>query len=601
MRSFIPIRDYLFIGDLYSAALVSNTGSIDWLCWPNFDSPSLFGKLLDNERGGRFALDHPQANIQTQYLGDTAVLEHIVDDPTTGSFLVHDCMLPQPIQQCPSHLLCRNVQTLHQEALVRFVFDPRPNFGQEHPVMQQEQDRLRFMDGQTMVDLILPPMAEVRQQPSGSWGITLPLSAHQRCALVLEYRDHSPFSCYTGQDIESETTEFWQQWVARGRYPTSRRAQLVRSAITLKLMQYYPTGALVAAPTTSLPECIGGGRNWDYRYVWIRDATSTIYAFLTLGHTEEAKHFLQYMERVLRKERDWNLDVIYTIEGNRAPTEKILDHLSGYQDSVPVREGNAATEQFQLDVYGALIDAIYYSIRNGIELTDNTRSMLLRLAEHIRTKWQQPDHGFWEARIGPQQYTYSKVMCWVGIDRILRLNTELQLDANQQEQFHQLLETIRQWIYTHCFDARRNIFYQFAGALHHDATTILFVLLQFLDRSDPLTRSTIEATRNELTSNNILLYRYHADDGIEGNEGVFLLPTFWLISALCVLGDTDQAEALLRWFEGILPASGLMAEEMEPTTQEYLGNFPQAFSHIGYIMAASYIQRYRNRASSPDR
>lgn len=591
---FTPIRDYFVIGDLHSAALVSKTGSIDWLCLPHFDSPSIFGRNLDKS-AGYFAIENDGYEVSSDYISQTAIVS-LSFKKADSHFEVHDFMVPRAKITCESHYLIRKIigKSGHSEAV--FYFNPMIDYGITKPEILRRENQLQFKVSGHDVVVYLPEGAMLENTSVGQ-KISVPIKPNQTKELIMEYIEEDALRGPDYFDSEELTREFWLEWVAQGTFFDFCREQLVRSAITLKLMQFYPTGAIVAAPTTSLPEHIGGERNWDYRYVWIRDATFTLYALYVLGYMEEAQKFLDFIEEITRKTTEKNFDValMYTIDGQPAPAEKTLDHLSGYENSRPVRIGNGAAQQFQLDVYGALIDAHYFSIKRGIKYDDTDKEMILKLVKRIEATWQQPDHGIWEMRGQQHHYSYSKVMAWVGADRALRLKDILGFSQAETDLCARLEADIRQWVWQNCYNGELETITQHPATHSQDATNLLLVLLQFLDKKDPRTRKIIEKTSIELSYDVVFMYRYKVDDNLRGQEGAFLLCSFWLIAAWATLGEIDYASDLFRYMEKFLASNGLIAEEIDPKTKRYLGNYPQAFSHVGYIMSAFYIYKYANK------
>jgi GH15 family glucan-1,4-alpha-glucosidase len=596
----IPIKDYFLIGDLQTAALVSSRGSIDWLCLPYFDSPSVFASLLDTEKGGTFRIDSEGYETVARYLPYTAIVETVFS-AKENAFSVHDFMLPRPTEEVVPHYLVRNFKGLKGDLTVKLLFDPRPNYARQRAIIQVEKNICSLRIEDRTLWLHLPKDARV-QMISGHEGLEIEIDLKEGEAkeIVLEYSITSRLKLQD-RDWEEETTTFWKNWITQGNFEFSRE-HLVRSAISLKLMQFYPTGGLIAAPTTSLPEEIGGVRNWDYRYVWVRDATFLLYAFYVLGFTEEAKKFFRFVESIAEEAKrcedgqcDLDLAVMYTIWGQPLQGETELDHLSGYADSKPVRIGNGAADQFQLDAYGSLIDAYYFMSKRGLPISERGKEVVHMLVRAIKTNWQRADCGIWEVRGGDRHFTYSKVMAWVGVDRALRLGDVLNLSDAARKDWQALKDEIEKWIWENTYDAERGTFVQYPGAKGQDATNYLFILFFFLNRHDPRAAKVIAATRKELSRDHLFVYRYLYDDGLPGQEGAFLLCSFWQIAAMAAVGDSEEADELLRHFEGLMPPSGLIAEEIDPKTGEYLGNHPQAFSHIGYIMASYYLNRYRKK------
>jgi GH15 family glucan-1,4-alpha-glucosidase len=594
-----PIKDYFLIGDLHTAALVSAKGSIDWLCMPSFDSPSVFGAILDTEKGGTFALNTDSLKpLSAAYVPDTAIVqtEFAAAD---GSFQLRDFMLPRPTEEAIPHYLIRTLKGLKGKTTVQFFFDPRPDYARQGAIIENGKHyHLRL--GDRTLYLHLPKDARVTHHRKGGLDIEIDIAEGETKEIVLECSVESRIALL-GRNLEKETTDFWKQWIAQGIF-FNNREHLVRSAITLKLMQFYPTGGLIAAPTTSLPEEIGGVRNWDYRYVWMRDATFTLYAFYVLGFVEEARKFFGFIERIAEQVKkcegdtcDIDLSVMYTIWGNPLQGEDTLAHLDGYANSKPVRIGNGAAGQFQLDMYGSVIDAYYFMSKRGLDISAGGRDTIRMLVRGIATNWKRVDSGIWEVRGGDKNFTYSKIMAWMGVERALRLKEQLKLTEAEEVNWEKLKKEIEDWIWAHCFDAERQTFRQFPETSAQDATNFLFVILFFLSRHDPKAKAMIESTRKELAKDDLYIYRYLTDDGIQGGEGAFIFCTFWQIAALAAVGELQKAEELMQRFEKLMPDSGLIAEEIDPKTGEYLGNHPQAFSHIGYILSAFYIHRYTMR------
>ncbi len=584
------IEDYFLIGDLQTSALVSSQGSIDWMCLPYFDSSSIFGRILD-ENGGTFSIENPEYDVESTYVSETAIVSHQFTKEDK-SFIVKDFMLPKPTNACKTQLLIRKIEGQKGSNSVTFIFQPRPEYGKVSADMHQDGSRITFMSGEGRFILFLPPGTAI-ERSNGLFVLHVRIGEGEIKQLVLEHVRKGELSIHPRSDFESETMNFWKEWVSNGQFIREFRDTLVRSAITLKLMQFYPTGGIVAAPTMSLPEQIGGLRNWDYRYVWVRDSTFILYALYILGYVDEAMKFFSFIENVTEfdRESEHDIQLMYTIHGEHVPEETYLDHLSGYRNSRPVRLGNGAMEQFQLDTYGALIDAYYFVCSLGAELSDENKKMIRYLLTRIEHLWDEKDNGIWEVRSGKQHYTYCKVMCWVGVNRSLKIRDKIELKDHEVERYTRLEKQIHDWIWENSYDESKGILKQYPGTMHMDATNFLFVLFGFLKTSDERTKKIVEKTANELVHNDVFVYRYFSEDGLQGTEGAFLLCTFWYISALAKIGELTKSAKLFKKVENLMNKQKLLAEEIDEQTHEYLGNYPQAFSHLGYIMSTYYLDR----------
>lgn len=590
------IEDYFLIGDLQTAALVSHGGSIDWLCLPHFDSDSVFARILD-KKAGHFSIEMHDWEHRSSYVHETAIVEHVFTSENS-SFRVKDFMLPKPTKSCQTQLLVRKIEGISGSSSVVFSFHPTGEFGKNRPELHQDGNRL-IINGKEGKIILFLPLGTAISHKDHVVTLRVPVVAGEQKQLVLEHVKSGTLSIRPRGDYEPETMKFWEEWVAKGEFYDFARERLVRSAITLKLMQFYPTGGIVAAPTMSLPENIGGVRNWDYRYVWVRDSTFILYGLYILGYVEEAMKFFSFIENVTEIDRETERDIhlMYTIHGDPVPEERFLDHLSGYKDSKPVRIGNGAAEQFQLDTYGSLIDAYYFISSFGGQFTDENKAMIRYLLTRIEYLWDDKDNGIWEVRSGRQHFTYSKAMSWVGLNRALKLKDKIGLKDHEIRRYADLEKKLTEWIWEQCFDTQTGVLKQYPDTMHMDATNFLLVLLHFLDRDDPRTNVIIEQTAQELVHDDIFVYRYFSEDGLSGEEGAFLLCTFWYISALALIGEDDKALELLQKVESLMNPQYLLAEEIDEKTHEYLGNYPQAFSHLGYIMSAFYIDRARQKKS----
>ena len=649
-----PIEDYYLIGDFHSAALVAAGGSVDWLCWPEFDSPSLFARLLD-DGGGSFSVDTTGWRTESRYVENTAVVEHVFRsgdrarnggrgagelDASAGDadqrrqdrparFTVRDYMVPVEKEVCRHHFLVRKLTGILGTCAVEMRFTPRPEYGARTPAVRRvrrapadtvdgagstasgdtpkPREALRFDLGDDTVYLHLPAGCAVSGCEGGAPGdgdaeeqgdgcaIRLRLEAGQSATLALEYCKGGRETAFTGDDPEAFTLAFWKSWVDRGAYLDFCRNRLIRSAITLKLLQYYPTGGLIAAPTTSLPVEIGGTRNWDYRYVWIRDATFTLYAFYVLDYQEEVDRFFGFLKRIAGGEDGSTIRTLYTIRGDAAPEERCLDHLSGYRGSRPVRVGNNASSQLQIDVYGNLIDAHYFMSHKRRRNCGEDREVLIGLFRKIKELWRQKDGGIWEARDELFHYAYSKVMAWLGLDRLIRLQDQVCLSDAELAECTALRDEIARWVWDNCWDTEQRNLVQHPDTDEVDSANLFFVIVKFLDKHDERTREVVANTCRKLCADRVLVYRYLRDDGLPGRDQGFLLCSLWLISALAIEEEVEQANELFDELESRMNDALLMPEQMHPGSGRYLGNYPQAFTHMGFIMAARYLDKYRRR------
>ncbi|PIN93566.1 hypothetical protein COU54_02705 [Candidatus Pacearchaeota archaeon CG10_big_fil_rev_8_21_14_0_10_31_24] len=587
------IEDYFLIGDLHSSALVSNSGSIDWLCLPHFDSPSIFANLLD-KNAGYFSIDMPNHQSLASYIPNTAIL-NINFKNKKSEFSVNDFMLPQPKPHCQSHFLIRKFKGIKGISKIKLNFSPKPNFNITKVKYKIENNTITITNEGDIILLHFPEKASITKLKD-SIEIIFSLNTNEEIQILQEYRKANSESPNLKRNFEKETSKFWKSWLKDKRFFGNNNSDLIRSAITLKLSQYYTTGALIAAPTTSLPVVIGGVRNWDYRYVWIRDATFTLYAFHILHCHEEALKFSDYLNKIIEKnnKKDFQLHPSYTIHGEKTPPERYLENFSGYANSKPVRIGNNATNQSQLDVYGSLLDSYYLMTKHKV-LTKliPDKNKIMKIVKKISMIWMNKERGIWEMRKHQEHFTYSKVMAWVGVDRALRLSGELNFSKEEIKFCQKLKDKINNWIWKNCYNEKRKNFDLYPNANHSDATNFFLVLVHFLNRHDPRTKEIIENTYQELRENDYLINRYLVKDGLPGVDSPFVLCTFWYISALAALGETKKAEAIFNKFKSQFSPSGLLSEEIIAKSGEYRGNYPQSFSHMGLIMALHFINKYK--------
>jgi GH15 family glucan-1,4-alpha-glucosidase len=603
--AYQPIENHGVIGNMRTAALVGMDGSIDWYCFPAFDSPSVFGALLDDEKGGRFSIAPATEHVAKKqfYWPDTNVLvTRFLAEQGVGQ--ITDFMPVVKKDDPGFEWLVRRVSVSRGTMRFRAVCRPAFNYARSPHRVERTEGGARFQsDGLT---LELSTEAPVHVQ-DGSVMSEFSLQEGDAVSFVLRPADGAGGGGHV-TDAEAEalferTVEFWRRWLSACTYTGRWREMVHRSALALKLLTYEPTGAMVAAVTCSLPEDLGGARNWDYRYMWIRDAAFTMYALMRIGFVEEAGNFMKWLdERCRQLPPDGSLQLMYRIDGRPVESEDILDHLEGYRGSRPVRVGNAAFRQLQLDIYGELMDSVYLYNKYGSPISNDLWQDLRRLTNWVCDHWQETDEGIWEVRGGRRHFVYSKLMCWVAVDRALRLSSKRSFPSDWQR-----WTTVRDGIYadimTNGWSEERQSFVQSYGSSSLDAATLMMPLVFFVSPTDPRMISTIEAinrspSQGGLVSNS-LVYRYdvaRAPDRIPGDEGTFNICTFWLVEALVrAAGRTNRrrvrdARLIFEQMLGYANHLGLYAEETGPTG-EHLGNFPQAFTHLGLISAATNLDR----------
>ncbi len=608
-RGCRPIGDYALIGDAQSAALIASNGAIDWLCLPHFDSPAVLCRLLDATKGGYLAIrpSRPTTRELRRYLPRSAVLETTLETDS-GTLRLTDAM---PLAAGdPGAVLDGIWGGKGRHRVVRLLeSDDEPldvileakigfDFAATCPNIEVVPGKGALLsDGSGERFLVLVWAGALVEEDDGTLSGTLRLSPGTTAACVLAYEEDATRAraLLEGEDWEGQVRDAdraWCAWASECHVEGPYRDALLRSALTLKMLTFEPTGALVAAPTTSLPEAIGGERNWDYRYCWLRDATFTLYALLLVEEYTAAHAFWHWIERVCGVDEDApeRLQIMYGLHGERDVPEQTLDHLSGYRDSRPVRVGNAAADQRQLDVYGELLDAFWFYHQIGgpddrpPPLNPRIWHLMRSIADYICEIWREKDQGLWEQREEPQHFIHSKVMCWVGLDRAVRLarETDLTCDTTRWERER---DAVREDILTHGYSETAQAFTMYYGTDELDAATLRMPLVGFLPADDPRMRSTIEQVEAHLGINGLVM-RYRADDGLAGQEGAFSICTFWLVDCLTALGRIDDAQALFERMLGYASDLGLFAEEVDPVTGGPLGNYPQAFTHLALIDAA---------------
>jgi GH15 family glucan-1,4-alpha-glucosidase len=602
---FPPIAEYAFLSDCHTGALVAPDGAIDWLCVPRFDAPSVFGSLLDREAGffrfAPFGINHPTARA---YVPGTNVLETTWKTPngwvvvrealTLGPWDQEDEITPHtrpPADDDADHMLVRTVECIEGSVEVELICEPAFDYGRTPAEWTAVDGGRQAADatgaGQTIRLRSDLPLGIEANRVRARHILKPGESAY--CALSWAKDLVAPEDPEQAKARIDATTRFWRSWLGRARIPDHRwRDPLQRSALTIKGLSYMPTGATVAALTTSLPETPGGERNWDYRYTWIRDTTFTLQALHYLNLDWEADEFMQFVADVEPTE-DGSLQIMYGIDGRRDLTESTRDDLTGYAGAQPVRIGNGAFDQRQNDVFGAALDSILIHSRHSQRLPRRLWPIVQSQAECATQVWQEPDQGIWEARGAPQHYVSSKLMCWVALDRAAQL-AEIRGDPESKERWQATADEIRADILEHGVDDR-GVLRQHYETDSLDASALLAAIFGFLPGDDERLRATVNAIADELTEDGFVL-RYRTgetDDGLSGKEGTFLICSFWLVSGLAIVGDLQRARDLMERLLRISSPLGLYAEEFDAATGRHLGNFPQAFSHLALMEAAARI------------
>ena len=588
------IEDYALIGDCETAALVDMHGSIDWLCWPDFSSEACFAALLGNGKNGHWKIapanGHADGNasagyqVSRSYRDHTLILETVFEN-NDGAVRLIDFM---PIRGLNSQVV-RIVEGIRGTLPMRMEMTLRFDYGRTVPWVTRIEDGIRAVAGPNLA--ILHASVPIRGEDLKSVSnFTVSEGARVTFSLVYgaSYLD-TPQRIDVLRALE-DTERFWLQWSSRLQYHGKYRDAVERSLITLKALTFRPTGGIVAAPTTSLPEAIGGPRNWDYRYCWLRDTTFTLLALTNGGYHDEAAAWQDWLLRALAGSPD-QIQIMYGLKGERQLIEWEADWLNGYENSRPVRIGNAASLQVQLDIYGEMLDTFFHAQHSMFRHSEYDFRVLCLLLTHLEKIWQEPDSGIWETRGGPQQFTYSKMMAWVAFDRAVLLGEQLSYHA-PLDRWRAIRDQIHEQVCTHAFNQEKNSFVQFYGSDQLDASLLLMPAVGFLPGSDPRVRGTVEAIERELMPNGLVL-RYDtskAPDGLPPGEGVFLACSFWMVAALKAIGREDDANALFEKLLDLRNSVGLLSEEYDVTRKRQVGNFPQAFSHIALVNAAFDLQ-----------
>ncbi|MFE6157777.1 glycoside hydrolase family 15 protein [Streptomyces sp. NPDC056486] len=604
------IEDYALIGDMQTAALVSRDGAVDWLCLPRFDSPAVFAGLLGTDEHGFWrigpadsaAAPAPPAD-RRRYRGDSLVLEQEWDTPH-GTVRVIDFMPPRHLTEgIGNPTMVRIVEGVSGRVRMRSALRMRFSYGRVVPWVHRIEDghgcRTAAVAGPDSV--WLDGEAETYGRDLTTYS-DFTVTSGERVAFALTWQpSHLPPPERTDPEAAlAATEEFWREWVAHCTYQGPYREAVVRSLITLKALTYAPTGGIVAAPTTSLPEDIGGVRNWDYRYTWLRDAAITLSSLMRTGYRDEARDWRDWLLRAVAGDPE-NLQIMYGIAGERELTETELDWLPGYENSVPVRLGNGAASQLQLDVYGEVVEALHLAQVSGLAHNDYANLLQLRLIAYLEQHWREPDEGIWEIRGPRRHFVHSKVMAWVAVDRTVKLLEATTIEG-PLDRWRTLRDDIHDDVCARGYDPDRNTFTQSYGSAELDAALLLIPQVGFLPPDDKRVIGTIEAIQSELLTPDGFVLRYPTSggeagvDGLPGDEGAFLACSFWLADDLALIGRVDEAHELFEKLLAIRNDLGLLAEEWDPRRKRQVGNFPQAFSHVPLIDTAL---RLRGPAGCP--
>ncbi len=589
----LPIEDYAMIGDRVTCALVGRNGSIDWLCLPHFDSQAAFAALLGNTGNGRWLIaPAPDAagnvpRATRAYRGETLILETVFNTPS-GSVALIDFMVPE----AENATLVRLVQGRTGKVAMRTELALRFDYGFSVPWVTRLDDRsgICAIAGPNMV--VLRTTAKLRGQDMRTVS-EFTVAGGQTVAFVLSHgASHlAPPEAIDPTAALSATQAYWEAFIAKCTYKGRHWQAVHRSLLTLRALTYAPTGGIVAAATTSLPEQLGGGRNWDYRFCWLRDASLSLFALMGAGYTEEAVAWRDWLQRSIAGSAA-QIQIMYGLRGERSLDEREIPWLSGYQGAAPVRTGNAASGQVQLDVYGEVLECLHQARRNGLRAPPSGWALQRNIVEHLATIWDQPDEGMWEIRGPRQHFTFSKIMAWVAVDRMIKDATRHHL-SGPVESWRALREKIFQRVLDEGYDARRNTFVQSFGGTELDASLLLIPTVGFLPPSDPRVIGTVAAVEQDLLQDGFVQrYRTQSNvDGLPPGEGAFLACTFWLVDAYAMQGRLTEAQALFERLLGLCNDVGLLAEEYDVGARRQVGNFPQAFSHVALVASAMTLGR----------
>ena len=602
---YLRIEDHGIIGDLYTAALVGMDGTIDWFCAPHFDSPSIFASILDEDKGGHFSLRPINHDVRSTqyYLPETNVLvTHFTSDE--GVAQVIDFM---PVRTRfageTDHVLIRRITGIRGNLHMQIECSPKFNYGRDDHDAVFVGESVRFISPDIALEYWSTVSPEI---VDNAVKVDFEIQEGNTEYIVIDTVEHveeaDKFDATRIELLFDDTVNYWRRWVNKCTYTGRWREMVHRSALCLKLLTFEPTGAFVASPTTSLPENLGGERNWDYRYTWIRDAAFSVYGLLRIGLTEEAGRFMDWLQdRCAESGEDGTLRIMYGIDGSHDLEEQTLEHLSGYMDSKPVRVGNGAADQLQLDIYGELMDAVYLSNKYQTPISYDFWSHLRKMVNWVCDNWQRPDEGIWEVRGGRAHFVYSKLMCWVAIDRAIRLAAKRSFPSDT-DRWTKTRDEIYEEIIELGWSDNVQAFTQAYGRDALDASNLIMPMVFFMSPSDPRMLKTLDAIQKSPTNGGLvysnLVYRYNLNetaDGLAGEEGTFNMCTFWLVEALTRAGRSDpsrleEARMMFEHMLGYANHLGLYSEEIGPKG-EHLGNFPQAFTHLSLISAAFNLDR----------
>ena len=600
-----PIENYGVIGDLATSALVSLGASVDFMCFPRFDSPTIFAALLDAERGGRFEIAPVAGQFKNRqrYFPDTNILlTRFLGEP--GIAAISDFMAMEHLGH--HHNLVRRVKVVRGEIKFRMVCAPKFDYGRAGHTIEKKPGRVYFVPDRKDLPTLLFRSSVPLKIENGAAVAEFTLRQDETQSFILEeaVEEDSPSAQpdYVS-DAFKETMNYWLAWIARSKYRGRWREMVNRSALTLKLLTSQKHGSIVAAPTFGLPENLGGARNWDYRYTWVRDASFTLYALMRLGYTTEAQAFLGWMEQRCQELKPGKpLQVMYGLDGRRDLPETMLKHFEGYQRSRPVRIGNDASNQLQLDIYGELLDSVAIYDQHAEPISYDFWTNLVTLTEWVCKNWKRPDNGIWEVRGGAHSFLYSQAMCWLAVDRAMQIARRRSFPA-PLVRWHGVRDKIYKNIYESFWNPKLKAFVQYRGAQAVDASALLLPLVKFISPTDPRWKSTLKRIEQDLVEDS-LVYRYlpgqAARDGLSGGEGTFSMCSFWYVECLARAGDLKQARFIFEKALGYANHLGLYAEQLGPCG-EHLGNFPQALSHIALISAAWVLdQRLTESAGQLD-